>query len=226
MKKGNIFGFLGSLSSSVSVFQSFRLYTLVDPSFSMFTNWISDLGSGPNDASFVFNYGMMVSSLFLLIFQLCIARNTQKRCSNDLLTWGLYVSSFFSAIGLFFVGLIPLSYNHILHGIGADFLFFGMMFFRLLYGFSELIVPKKSKSNAIMAFILAGVFGVYIVISLINLLIPEYTQPILYFTEWLTLLMVQIWMVDRLIFILVKSAQMHYDRTTIKKVNFRIRLHN
>ena len=65
---GSYFGIIGFIISFVSVLTAQMLYMAVDPSFSGTTNFISDLGAGPNGSDIVFNTGMILYGSFNIPF--------------------------------------------------------------------------------------------------------------------------------------------------------------
>ena len=188
---GSIFGFTGVAISAFSTLTSLLLYMAVDPSFSFVTHWISNLGGGPNGSSFVFNSGMMVTSIFILLFQIYVIRDLKKRGGNKILIKLLFLAAICSTAGLFFVGVFPLTVA-ILHGTAASFYFFGGLIFCTLYGVLVLLTPGVHKIQAILGFITAGFFGLHLFTSMITALFTEVEMGINMFTEWSSLFAVLI----------------------------------
>lgn len=190
----------------ISIILAYLLYTSVDPTFNMFSNWISDLGRGPNYSGLTFNSGMILSSFTMLLFQLYLIRDLHKRGGDKTLIKLAYISGSCASIGLFFIGVFPLSFSPILHGIAADTLFFGGMFGSLIYGILELKTPNMSKIQAIIGFITASVYGIYIAIAIGSLISPLFTQAITYFAEWLTLMFGTLWILAHGLYTIMVST--------------------
>ena len=188
---GSIFGFTGAAISVFSTTLALFLYMAVDPSFSFVTHWISNLGGGPNGSSFVFNTGMMITSIFILLFQIYVIRDLKKRSGNQILVKLLFISAICSTMGLFFVGVFPLTFA-ILHGTAASFYFFGGLCFCTLYGILVLLTPGVHKIQAILGFITAGFFGLHLFTSMMTAMFTEVEMGINMFTEWLSLFAVLI----------------------------------
>ncbi len=191
----------------------------------MFTNWISDLGRGPNGANVVFNSGMMVASIFFLIFQFHVVRNLHAKgkakyqpmeTKLELSIFGSYISGIIMSVGLFFIGCFPLNFNIYLHGIAANLYFFGAMFLALFCGISHLFVSENSRYEATIGFSVALIFGAYIIIAIIAIAIPEQIQSILYFSEWVSLFAIEFWAINGLIFKFVVKIRKYFAHGTLK----------
>ena len=203
----------------ISIISAYILYTNVDPTFNIFSNWISDLGRGPNFSGLAFNSGMILSSFTMLFFQLYLVRDLQKRGSDKTLIKLSYISGLCSSIGLFFVGVFPLNFSSILHGIAADTYFFGGLFGCLIYGILELKTPNMSKFQAFIGFLTASVYMTYIIIAIGALIWPGFTQTIIYFTEWLTLMFGTLWVLAHGLYtIMISTTGFHKIIMALRKI--------
>ncbi len=190
---GGFFALLGVLISIISISTAFVLYTSGDSSFTIYSHWISDLGYGPNGADVVFNSGMIITSLIMLFFQIYLNRNLQTIYGKTKILKLAIISGYISLIGLFFVGIFPLNQFQVLHGIAADLFFFGGLFSSILLGISEIKTPDVPRFKAIMGFITAFSFGLYIMIAVGALFIPLITGIVKFF-EWISVGVLLSWM--------------------------------
>lgn len=188
-----------------SIFVAYLLYSAVGQ-FSFFSHWISDLGSGPNGANLAFNYGVMLTSLFLFFFQYDLMRDLKKQNVHSHLRKLSQICCCCSLGGLFFVGLFPLSYSEILHGIAASFYFYGSFFWSLTFSILELKTKNIPKYQVFLGFIVGFFYFNYNVVAIGTLMIPLITEEIVKFSEWLTLFVSITWVLIRGIFTLLTSS--------------------
>ncbi|MHA1489801.1 MAG: DUF998 domain-containing protein [Promethearchaeota archaeon] len=203
------FAFIGVLIAIISISLAFVLYTSVDSSFSIFSHWISNLGAGPNGADVVFNSGMIVTSLFTLIFLTCSFQSLQQKGVNKELLKVSFVAGLISSIGLFFVGVFPMDTARTMHGIAASTFFIGMLFFSIFIGITELTSPKIPKLQAISGFLVAVFFAAYLICGLLawsDIHSVQFLRNAI-FTEWLTLFVILAWMLERAIYTIVESIR-------------------
>ncbi|MHA1489798.1 MAG: DUF998 domain-containing protein [Promethearchaeota archaeon] len=201
---GGFFAFLGVSISIISIVVAYFLYVSVDPTFSVFSNWISDLGGGPNGAGLVFNSGMIITSFIMLFFQIYLNRNLQVIYRKTKILKLAIISGYISLIGLFFVGIFPLNQFQVLHGIAADLFFFGGLFSSIFLGISEIKTPNIPRFKAILGFITAFSFGLYIIVAVGALFIPLITG-IVKFLEWVTVVVLLSWMFENGLYVIMLS---------------------
>ena len=125
---------IGGIEGISTIFISSLLYYLNEP-FTMTSHWVSNLGVGSNGSNHVFNYGLMISAIFLGIFLIGISRelwgNGRK---NNIVIVIAFLIGLMSVIGIFLLTLNDMfSTYSILHQIGAYTYFTGSVFFILLY---------------------------------------------------------------------------------------------
>ena len=183
---GNYFGLVGLILYSFSTFAAVFLYVSVDPSYSVFTHWISHLGDGPNGANHVFNMGWTLSSFilfFFYVYQIRIFRNKGvKEKYLDLMS----LASLCFAVGVLLVGMFPLHLGT-LHTIAANFYFIGGFGFIMLYGSIVLSLSDIPNMLSLAAFTTAACYMLYFLSPTITV----YTSKIgvtMNFLEWLTLI--------------------------------------
>ena len=190
---GKYFGLIGLLIYAISTFTAVLLYLSVDPSYSMFTHWISHLGDGPNGANLVFNIGWIVSSFVLFFFQVYEIRTLRKEGVKEWYLDLMSIASLSFTVGILLIGIFPLHTN-VLHTIFAIIYFAGGFGFTMLYGIIILTLSDVSNKLAFAAFTTATCYLLYFSSPVISI----YTSQIgitIFFLEWLTLLSALLMMV-------------------------------
>ena len=132
---GSYFGIIGFIISFVSVLIAQRLYMAVDPSFSGTTNFISDLGAGPNGSDIVFNTGMILYGIFLLPFYTYIGWYLSQRMDDNSLRIGM-LAGVIGSIGQILAGVFPFdpddNFSYNMHIIAAGILFYALLIMLLI----------------------------------------------------------------------------------------------
>ena len=200
---GSYFGIIGFIISFVSVLIAQMLYMAVDPSFSGTSNFISDLGIGPNGSDIVFNNGMILSGIFLILFYTYIGWYLQKNGSNYSIKLGI-LAGIVSSMGQILVGIYPLNSNnkfsYNMHILAAGILFYGLLIMLLIYGYNEYRNYKFPNSLTILSFIYAILFGAFITSVIFQYLSSIPFQIFTYILEWVGLWVGGIWIIAHIYF--------------------------
>jgi len=72
--KGGYFAFLTLIAVGFGIFVALIIYLPVDPSFSILSNYISDLGAGPIGSRIIFSIGMILGGIFMIFLITFISR--------------------------------------------------------------------------------------------------------------------------------------------------------
>ena len=197
--KGAYFAFLALLAIGIGMLIALMIYLPEDPSFSISTNYISDLGVDPIGSRIVFSIGMILGAIFLILFFLYIARYLRQIEEKSQRIWIFLYSGLVAELGLIFIGIFPLDRTNetffVLHAISAVIFFVFTGFSSLGMGYIEYKNSKFSKVLAPIS-ILPGVFS--LVFSLVFVIqefstLPE--QPFVYLTEWFFFVFISIWLI-------------------------------
>ncbi|MFX1276898.1 MAG: hypothetical protein ACFFBP_21020 [Promethearchaeota archaeon] len=183
---GNSFGFFGATVASLAVIISFILYISVDPTFTIFTHWISHLGAGPNGSNIVFNIGISITSFLLFLFYMYFIKEFRKKGANKYLLDVFFISSIGTTLGLLFVAFFPYDIVY-LHSTAAFIFFFSGLISCSLYAIIILTTKGTHKIQAIFAFIVSGFFFFHLISSIMIAFSSELYIGIAVFSEWLTL---------------------------------------
>lgn len=180
------FGFAAVIISSSAILISLLLYLTVDPTFSIFTHWISNLGSGPNGSNIVFNVGIAITSMLLFLFYMYFIKDFRKKKGKKILVDLFFVSTCINCFGLFFVAIFPYTIPF-LHGIAAFAFFIGGFISSILYAILILLTKGSNKILAVFSFIATGFCGFHLINSVIIAQYIGIEEGVAQFTEWLTL---------------------------------------
>jgi len=140
---GFYFGFLYSLIFGVSISIGFLFQIFEDPSFSIFTHWISHLSLGCKMSRICFIVGLCLGSPFIFIFQNFLLNSFFDKYESPMFPLFLYGAGLTQSIGLFFAGIIPLNFPT-LHGFAANLFFFGALIY--YSGLFFLLIKNKRYS--------------------------------------------------------------------------------
>lgn len=183
---GKYFGLIGVTIYIFSTFIAFILYYSADPSYSIFTHWISHLGNGPNGSNLVFNIGWIISSFILFFFHVYEIRTFRIKGAKERYLDLMSLMALSFSVGLLFIGIFPLNLG-VSHSVAAFFYFLGGFGFALLYGILNLLIPRIPKKYAIVAFTTATCYLLYF----LSPSITPYASKIgitMTFLEWITLI--------------------------------------
>jgi len=161
---GYYFGIFGLLVFLSSTFIAVLVYLSVNPNYSIFTNWISDLGTGPSSSSIIFNTGWIVSSGLILLFHVYQIQNLKEKIERKylIILKLMAISNIAFTLGIFLVGLFPANLFEP-HIVAATFYFLGGVSFFSLYG---ILAIFNKKIPLIYAFIAIFVSISYILFYL------------------------------------------------------------
>ena len=166
-------------------------YMPFNPDYSIFTNYISDMGAGPIETKILITLNNVILGIlnFFLIF--FIVRDLEKRDANKNLIMISLIFGIIMCISLIFTGLFllepatPVAYE--IHRIATVFFFSSLAILMLVYGYLEIKLPDFTKLLVIISIIL----GIFSLIFMIGFVIVEYTavprQTFVYFIEHMTI---------------------------------------
>jgi hypothetical membrane protein len=192
--KGSYFIFLGICLSILFNTIAIILYRQVDPTFTMFSNFFSDLGDGPNNSNIVFNAGMIISGLFGIFIFLYLMRFLQEKKGNSRIILSAFIMGFIASIGTIMVGIFTVKTAPIMHVIGAAFSFFGNFFALILFAKTEFSISEISKKYSISGFILASFNFIYLIFFFLLYLNIGISKELTIVTEWLAIFANIIWL--------------------------------
>jgi len=203
---GSYFGIAAFVISVLFLTISQMLYIAEDPSFSITTNFISDLGARPNGADIAFSIGVIISGVLFIPFYLFLGRYLLKKGNNlSILIKGMY-GGLIACIGSILVGVFPLDpdnkllYN--LHIIAAGLYFYGLLIMLMIYGISEIKIATIPNILGIFAIISAILLGAFITTLIFQYLTSTPFQTYTYITEWIGSWIMSVWIIANIYYTL------------------------
>jgi len=182
---GGYFFFIGVAVSIVSIVISVALYTASGENYSIFTNYVSDLGAinTPNNAFIAFNTGLILNGVlspFGTLFLVFFFQNKNIVQKRIIRFWLL--TSIISAISTSLVAFFPEDIMILPHNFFAFITFAFIMLYNLIYGIIALLADKIAKYHSIPGFTF-----VIINITFMITYISNVYEPIVTFFEWMIL---------------------------------------
>lgn len=189
---GSYFAFIGV----VIFLTGFVIAALVEPNFSFFETFISDLGAPTNTVYIFFNICWFITGIFMIFFLLFFTRYLQKHGGGRKETWITFISSFISAIGIMLLSIFNKIDSPDMHLISEYIFFFSGILYLILYTIIEFRIPEFSKFQAILNLIVAFFFVLYLILLILNRINPGLSPELQTFTEWLFLFATLFWFVE------------------------------
>lgn len=198
---GCYFAFLGVGTSLLCIFIAYLLFIQVDPSFTIFTHFISDLGDGPNFSNVIFSIGVISSSVISLFFYIFLTKFLIERDANKVLSLLGLIFGLVSCIGSVLVGIFPSATAPIEHRIGALLSFSGSFFISIFYSCAELTSRDFNKEVAVSGLLIAP-FPITFLLTYLFLHFPGINSTIPIFIEWLAYFTRMGWVIIQGIYVL------------------------
>jgi hypothetical membrane protein len=196
---GGIFAILTLMVVAIGMLIALLIYLPVDPSYSILSNYISDLGAGPIGSRFAFGIGMALGAVFLIIFILVVSKYFKAKEFRTQLIWGYKGAGIVAEIGLLLIGFFPLDralvYAYSMHYLGAVIFFSFTAISNIYLGFIEYKNSDFSKLMAIISF-LSGIFSAIFIGGFVvqeTELFPPYV--LVYLSEWTFFALISIWLI-------------------------------
>jgi len=209
--KGGYFAFLALASISIGILIALSIYLTENPSFSILTNYISDLGVEPIGSRVFFSIGMILGAVFLIFLFLHIAKYLHNIDEKSQRIWIFLFPGLIAEIGLIFIGIFPLDRTNdasfTIHAIAAILFFIFTAISNLGFGYIEFKNSEFSKLFALIS-VIAGIFSA---IFAIGFIFQEFSvledQPFIYLSEWIFFAFTTIWLIIHGIIFLKKGEK-------------------
>jgi len=198
-KNGYFFLFLTLLAAAIGLFGALFIYLPANPSFSMLSNYISDLSAGPLPAKILFGIGMGLGGLFLILSVIYITNNLKQQDKGKNLVQLYSFTGIIGGLGLIVIGIFPLdpaiNLAYEIHRISALFFFGFTAISFFCFGYIEYKYTEFSKVLSIISLLTGILMGIFI----IGFVIQEYSvvprQSLIYLTEWGFFGVITIWLI-------------------------------
>jgi len=194
MKNGIVFGSIAWIIAFCSFAIAIALYITVDPSYSIFTHYLSDLGTGKNFSNVIFFIGLPISVIFQILFYISIGITLRQKRSNLKLIKIAMSAAIIGSINLIMVVRFtsdPRNLKFItMHGILGGMHFGGLAIAFLFYGIIELLNPLISNRFTITSFSSAFLYGLNCIFSHV------------YIIYWLAIVGIFLWIFVHIVFLI------------------------
>ena len=198
---GEIFGFATIAVLLITLIISIILYVQYDPTFNIFTHYVSQLGGVPKgnsngviyNSATVFNFGMLLAVPLRIGFLISLVFFVWRVGSNKILSIVSFATGLLSSAGWLILGLVPFSSNLQLHLTGAAVYFLGATSFQLLFAITEFKtkqVPKHLPLLGLLNLATFSVFSYFLIQVEVRQVSGMLEQPIL---EWIVYAVSIIW---------------------------------
>lgn len=202
---GPYFAIAASLISLITLSLSLIILSITDSKVILLTEFMSYLGDGLRFSNFLFNAGMVISSVLFVFYYWFLSEYIyqngvkEKGRIDSALTFAIL-----TCIGSFMVGIFPESYAFQLHTIGAAFTFIGGVCLTYLYGTSELKVPGFNPQVAKLSFVTTSIPFIYLIFYSLSVSL-EFAPYVTIFLQWLSYFALMIWVLIQAVYILKQN---------------------
>ncbi len=175
---GGIFGILSGLIGIICDFIAIALY----PRYSILHDMVSTLGVGPG-ADF-FNYGLIFSGIFAVIFYIYLSLTFDKEDSSNTFIKTTFIIAIISSLLMSTIGIFPAIQDKkliiLLHYLAALSTWLTGITYCLMVASLFMKSSKYTNYLSIIAFIPA-----FMMTTLLIFIITPFTQDLVPFTEWI-----------------------------------------
>jgi hypothetical membrane protein len=209
--RGEYFGIVGAISITISVLISYLINLSVNPTFSVVSNCVSDLGTGPVISCIIFSVGFIITGFCQIPFYLSLVKYLRNKDANAYLIQITKLTFVISAIGLILLGFIPFERESLIfflgHGYAAATHYVAGSFAFIFYGFFEILILKFSKILGILSFLIGIIYGILWVGYLIDFIFRIPQVDVNYTLQWISLAGILLWSLLHTIFLFKTKMQ-------------------
>ena len=207
--KGAYILFLIIVITLVGSIVAMIFYLPFNPSYNMFTNYVSDLGAGPIGAKLGQGIGNIGAGILMLPLTIFLFREFQKSQVNSKIILINAIMGFIGSLSLILIGFFPLdpamSLEYEVHRVIAIVFFSSEAIVFFLIGLIEFKNTTFSKTLAIISFITAIFCGAFSIGFYIQEYTPIQRNALVYGTEWISYLFIIVWLFGHGLFYLKKK---------------------
>ncbi len=191
MSKKKLYSFLTLISGNVGLVVALVLFLISDTSFRPWTNYISDLGSGPIGATIALGIMEALIAIFVSLLMILISKEIEKQFLRYMiLCFALLAQTSLLVIGIFpFNPSMPISYE--IHKIIAIIYFAFSAITDFFLAAHEFNTDKLSSITILLA-------GIFSLIFTIGFILQEYgsipRNMIVYLSEWVYFIFAMSWL--------------------------------
>ena len=174
----------------------FHLISIIlynDPNFSLFTHYISDLGTSTRGSFIFWSVNMIIASPIRVLIGLYILGLLSKRGANEK---HIKITTYFmviGAIGSIIIALNPHDTSRFFHLIGAFVYFISVVVIQSFYTKMELNAENIPKYLPFVSILVVLVYFVFLSLEIV-VLVSGFLREIACFSEWMALFSLMIWL--------------------------------
>ncbi|HEY0090480.1 MAG TPA: DUF998 domain-containing protein [Candidatus Lokiarchaeia archaeon] len=191
--KSKYFGILGILFCQIAIMIAYLKYITIDPTFSLFTNFGSDLGIGPNGSDIIFRIGMVFTGIIYIPYILTIILFLKKKSKDQKFINLISILLFIQIIGVSISGLFPFDKKQPIvfqiHIISVIMLFGLGAIGHSLIGF-KMSKISNIRSLSYVYYVSAIPMGFFTSIFLVETYFFNRYQTITFLSEWISYILI------------------------------------
>jgi len=180
---GYYFGLLTVFFGGISIILSYILFKSANNSYSIFTNYISDLGVGPNGANLIFGLGLPIMSFMSFFYHISELYRSKQLAIYKFLLVPVWLCIISNTIGGILAGIFNITY--IIHSVAAFLYFMSVVLYYLMFLIITSVEKQVNKVQVILYAIVFSTSSSFLGISLITFIFPDLSNIIsITFMEW------------------------------------------
>jgi hypothetical membrane protein len=194
---GSYIAYIGFIFSITFISISVFLYSSTDPSFSIFTHFLSDLGAASKSSSLVFNLGMIISAPLRVLFGIYLLRILASKGANKRLIKIIAYAIMIGAIGSFILALFPYDISLLLHMSGALVYFISVIILQSLMAKIELKTPGVPRYLPLLCIAVVSTYILFVGFEIsAKVVVSESLMNFACFFEWMGYFSLMIWILS------------------------------
>ena len=189
---GSYIAYIGFIFSVA--FMSIAIVLYNDPSFTIFTHYISDLGASTKGSTLIWNIGMIISAPIRILFGFYLLKFLENRGANKKTIKITASFMVIAAIGSTILALNPHDISRLFHMLGAFVYFIGVVVIQINLSKMELKAENIPKYLPLVGFLVVSCYILFLGFE-ISELISESFKLLACFFEWMAFFSLMAWLV-------------------------------
>ncbi|MFX1340459.1 MAG: DUF998 domain-containing protein [Promethearchaeota archaeon] len=177
----------------VLVFHLISIILYNDPNYSLFTNYISDLGASKSGSVLFWSINMIIASPIRVLIGLYLLGLLAKRGANE--KYIKITANFIviGAIGSILIALNPHDTSRTFHLIGAFTYFIGVVFIQTFFYKMELNAENIPKYLPFISILVVVIYFTFLGLEIV-VLVTGSLRELACFSEWMALFSLMAWL--------------------------------
>jgi len=188
---GSYIAYIGFVFAVIFMIISVIMYN--DPTFSIFTHYISDLGASTKASSLFWNINMIISAPLRVLFGLYLLKFLERRGADEKLIKITVYAILIAAIGSIVIALNPHDISRMFHLIGAFTYFMGVIVIQINISKMELNIKDMPKYLPVVGLIVVVNYALFVSFEILELT-SNLFRILACFIEWMALFTLLSWL--------------------------------